>query len=307
MKPPFENGGNLRLRRFYNFVQYGVEKDTQMLDYDVIRKLALREKPKLLLSGATAYPRIIDFKQFNEITEEVGALSMADISHVAGLIVGGVHPSPFPETDVVTSTTHKTLRGPRGAIIMCKTEHAKKIDKGVFPGVQGGPHDQLTAAKAVAFHEASKPEFKEYIKQVVKNAKALAAEMMEQGLNLVTNGTDNHLMLVDLSNFRVFGKEAEVILDKVCITVNKNMIPFDPRTPFDPSGIRIGTPAVTSRGMKESEMKEIGTHIANALKNADDPQRLMKIREQVCDMCQEFKLYDITTLDEFDKTVHDYF
>jgi glycine hydroxymethyltransferase len=293
--------------QLYNFVKYGVDRETQTLDYDEIAKIAKAEHPKLILSGATAYPRIIDFKRFNEIAEDIGALSMADISHVAGLIVGGVHPSPFPETDVVTSTTHKTLRGPRGAIIMCRAEHAKAIDKGVFPGVQGGPHDQLTAAKAVAFHEASKPEFKEYIKQVVKNAKALAYEMMEQGLNLVTNGTDNHLMLVDLSNFRVFGKEAEVVLDKVCITVNKNMIPFDTRSPFDPSGIRIGTPAVTSRGMKEPEMKEIGRHIADALKNTDHPQRLLKIREQVCDLCQEFKLYDITTLDEFDKTVHDYF
>jgi glycine hydroxymethyltransferase len=293
--------------QLYNFVKYGVDRETQMLDYDEIAKIAKAEKPKLVLSGATAYPRLIDFKRFNEIAEDIGALSMADISHVAGLIVGDVHPSPFPETDVVTSTTHKTLRGPRGAIIMCKAEHAKTIDKGVFPGVQGGPHDQLTAAKAVAFHEASKPEFKEYIRQVVKNAKALASEMMEHGLNLVTNGTDNHLMLVDLSNFRVFGKEAEVILDKVCITVNKNMIPFDNRSPFDPSGIRIGTPAVTSRGMKEPEMKEIGRYIADALKNADDQQKLLKIREEVCDLCQEFKLYDITTLDEFDKTVHDYF
>ena len=223
------------------------------------------------------------------------------------MLLGLEHPSPFPFTDVVTSTTHKTLRGPRGAIIMCKAEHANSIDKGVFPGVQGGPHDHLTAAKAVSFHEAAKPEFKEYIKQVVNNAKALANEMMEQGLILVTHGTDNHLMLVDLSNFNINGKQAEIILDKVCITVNKNMIPFDTRTPFDPSGIRIGTPAVTSRGMKESEMKEIGKHIADALKNADNPQKLLKIREQVCDLCQEFKLYDITTLDEFDKSVHDYF
>jgi glycine hydroxymethyltransferase len=293
--------------QLYNFVQYGVDKETLMLDYDEILKLAKAEQPKMLLSGATAYPRIIDFKRFNEIAEQVGALSMADISHVAGLIVGEVHPSPFPFTDVVTSTTHKTLRGPRGAIIMCKAELANAIDKGVFPGVQGGPHDQLTAAKAVSFHEASKPEFKVYIKQVVKNAKELANEMMEQGLILVTNGTDNHLMLVDLSNFNINGKQAEVILDKVCITVNKNMIPFDKRSPLDPSGIRIGTPAVTSRGMKESEMKEIGKHIADALKNSDNPEKLKKIREQVCDLCQEYKLYDITTLDEFDKNIYDYF
>jgi glycine hydroxymethyltransferase len=293
--------------KLFNFVKYGVDKKTQMLDYDQIRKLAEKEKPKLLLSGATAYPRIIDFKQFNEIADEIGAMSMADISHVAGLIVGDVHPSPFPFTDVVTSTTHKTLRGPRGAIIMCKSEYAKIIDKGVFPGVQGGPHDHLTAAKAVSFHEASKPEFKKYSKQVVKNAKVLADELMDNGLILVTNGTDNHLMLVDLENFHINGKQAEVILDKVCITVNKNMIPFDPRTPFDPSGIRIGTPAVTSRGMKESEMKDIGKFIADALKNDDKPKKLERIREQVRDLCQEFKLYDITTLDEFERTVHDYF
>ncbi len=275
--------------KVYNFIQYGVDKKTELLDYDVIRKLAINEKPKLILSGATAYPRLIDFKLFQEIADEIGAYSMSDISHIAGLIVGGVHPSPFPFTDVVTTTTHKTLRGPRGAMILCKEKFAKDIDRAVFPGMQGGPHNHVNAAKAVAFQEALKPEFKQYAQQIVKNARALADELMNQGIRLVTGGTDTHLILADLQKFCV-GKEAESALDEVGITVNKNMIPFDPKTPFNPSGIRLGTPAITTRGMKESEMKEIGRFIATVVKNHDNPAVKEKIKQEVLELCKQFPL-----------------
>jgi glycine hydroxymethyltransferase len=277
--------------KLYKFVQYGVDRKTHLIDFDEVRKLARQEKPRMIISGATAYPRLIDFKAFNEIAEEIGAYSMADISHVAGLIVGGVHPSPFPFTDIVTSTTHKTLRGPRGAIIMGKEKYARDIDRAVFPGMQGGPHNHLTAATAVAFEEASRAEFKEYAKQIVKNAKVLAEELMDHGLDLVSGGTDNHLILIDLTGAGVSGKEAENVLDKICITVNKNMVPFDSGTPFNPSGIRIGTPAVTTRGMKESEMKSIGGWIAAAIKNIDSEDKLKSIRGEVCALCHNFKLY----------------
>jgi len=275
----------------YKSVKYGVDRETEMLDYDEIRKIAEREKPKIIVSGATAYPREIDFKEFHEIAQDVGAYSMADIAHIAGLIAAGVHQSPFPFTDVVTTTTHKTLRGPRSGMIMCKKEFADVIDKAVFPGLQGGPHEHVIAAKAVCFHEAMQPEFKEYAKQIIKNAKALADALMDYGFRLVTGGTDNHLILVDLKNKDVTGKEAEDALDKAGITVNKNMIPYDPRKPWDPSGIRLGTPAVTTRGMKESEMKEIARWINDAIENRNDEDRLKKIRECVKEFVKDFPVY----------------
>ncbi len=275
----------------YKSVKYGVDRETEMLDYDEIRKIAKREKPKIIVSGATAYPREIDFKEFHEIAQDVGAYSMADIAHIAGLIAAGVHQSPFPFTDVVTTTTHKTLRGPRSGMIMCKKEFADVIDKAVFPGLQGGPHEHVIAAKAVCFYEAMQPEFKEYAKQIIKNAKALADALMDYGFRLVTGGTDNHLILVDLKNKDVTGKEAEDALDKAGITVNKNMIPYDPRKPWDPSGIRLGTPAVTTRGMKESEMKEIARWINDAIENRNDEDRLKKIRECVREFVKDFPVY----------------
>jgi len=276
----------------FKFVQYGVDPKTEMLDYDAIRKKALEEKPKLIVSGATAYPRSIDFKRFAEIAQEVGAISMADISHIAGLVVGGAHASPFPFTDVVTTTTHKTLRGPRSAIIMCKEKFAVPIDKAVFPGLQGGPHDHINLAKAVAFGEALRPEFSIYAHQIVKNSRALAEELISQGIRLVSGGTDNHLLLVDLQNQNVTGKQAETALDKAGITVNKNAIPFDPRKPFDPSGIRLGTPTLTSRGMKEAEMKLTGELMVRAIKNWQDDSALEKIRLEVIELCKKFPIYD---------------
>ncbi|MEK6967014.1 MAG: serine hydroxymethyltransferase [Nanoarchaeota archaeon] len=275
----------------YNFVQYGVDKETEQLDYEAIRELAIKEKPKLIISGYTAYPRTIDFKKFSEIAEEVGAISMVDMSHIAGLIAGGVHPSPFPFTDVVMTTTHKTLRGPRGAMILCKEKYAQQIDKAVFPGMQGGPHDNNTAAKAVAFGEALKPEFKTYAQQIVKNSKTLAKELQKYGFRLVSGGTDNHLILVDLQNKKVTGKEAEAALDKARITLNKNMVPFDPRSPFDPSGIRLGTPAITSRGMKEEEMKQIGAFMNDAINNFKDEQKLKSIGDEVTKLTNKFPIY----------------
>lgn len=275
----------------YHFIQYGVDPKTHLIDYDELRKLARKERPKIILSGATAYPREIDFVAFHEIAQEVGAISMADIAHIAGLIVGGVHQSPFPFTDVVTTTTHKTLRGPRGAMILCKEQFAKEIDRAVFPGLQGGPHDHVNAAKAVALHEASRPEFKEYARQIVKNAKALAEELLAHDFVLISGGTDNHLILVDLTNKGVTGKEAEAALDQASITCNKNMIPFDPRTPFNPSGIRLGTPALTTRGMKEEQMKEVGRLIAEVVHNLGDEAVYARVRGKVRELCQAFPLY----------------
>ncbi|HDD46336.1 MAG TPA: serine hydroxymethyltransferase, partial [Candidatus Aenigmarchaeota archaeon] len=236
--------------KLYNSVFYGVDEETNLIDYDEVRKMAMREKPKIIVSGHSAYPRKLDFKAFQEIAESIGAIHMADIAHIAGLIVAGMHPSPFPFTDVVTTTTHKTLRGPRGAMIMCKQEYAEIIDKAVFPGLQGGPHEHAIAAKAVAFKEAMSQEFKEYGRQIVKNAKALADALMDNGFKLITDGTDNHLMLLDLRSKNITGREAETILGEVNITVNKNAIPYDPQKPMVTSGIRIGSPAVTTRGMK---------------------------------------------------------
>ena len=275
----------------YRIAPYGVDPKTHLIDYDEVRRLALKEKPKIIVSGATAYPRQFDFKAFADIAAECGAISMADIAHIAGLIVGGVHPSPFPFTDVVTTTTHKTLRGPRGGMIMCKQRFAEAIDKAVFPGLQGGPHEHTIAAVAVAFKEAMQPEFKTYAKQIVKNAKALADSLMSEGFTLISGGTDNHLILVDLRNKNVTGKEAETALDKAGITVNKNMIPYDPRSPFDPSGIRLGTPAITTRGMREGEMSEIAKLISKAIDNYKDERKLAKIREEVRELCKEFPVY----------------
>jgi glycine hydroxymethyltransferase len=277
---------------FYNAVQYGVDKETEMIDFDAIRRLALQESPIFILSGYTAYPRAIDFRRFKEIADEAGAISFADISHIAGLCAAGLHENPVPYFDVVMTTTHKTLRGPRGAIVMCKEEHAKIIDKAVFPGLQGGPHEHIIAAKAVAFREALEPNFVEYAKQIIRNAKVLADTLMDFGFRLVTGGTDNHLILVDVQNKDMSGKEAETLLGEVGITVNKNTIPFDARKPFDPSGIRLGTPLLTTRGMKESEMRFVGECINKTIENKDDPSIKEKIRGDVLEMCRNFVFYE---------------
>jgi len=277
--------------KWYKVVPYYLDKETEMLDYDAIRKIAVEEKPKLIQCGYTAYPRIIDFKAFRETTDEVGAYFMVDMAHIAGLIAGGAHPSPIPYADVVTSTTHKTLRGPRGAIILCKEKYAQSIDKAVFPGLQGGPLDHVIAAKAVCFKEAMQPSFKEYAKQIVKNAKALADELMKLGFRLVSGGTDNHLMLVDLRSKGMTGKEAQELLDSVGITVNKNTIPYDPQKPFITSGIRLGTPPLTTRGMKEGEMREVAGMIAKVLESKGEAMVLEKVRKQVRELCERFPLY----------------
>ncbi len=271
----------------YHSVQYGVGSDGY-LNYDNIAELVLEYKPKLIICGYTAYPRTIDFKCFKDIAESVGAYLLADISHIAGLVIGGVHPSPFPYADVVMTTTHKTLRGPRGAIIICKKELAEKIDKAVFPGLQGGPHDHINAAKAVAFGEALNPKFKKYASQVIKNAKALADEFTNLDFKLITGGTDNHLLLVDLSNKNITGKEAQDTLDKVGITLNKNSIPYDFRPPSDPSGVRIGTPAVTTRGFQVTEMKKIAGWTDKAIKNKNNDKELARIKKEVVSLCQKF-------------------
>ena len=252
--------------KYFNVVPYGVE-ETGYIDYDEFAKIARECKPKMIVAGASAYARVIDFKKMSEIAKEVGAYLMVDIAHIAGLVAAGIHPSPVPYADFVTTTTHKTLRGPRGGMIMCKQEYAAQIDKAIFPGIQGGPLMHIIAAKAVCFKEALTPEYKEYINQVVKNAKALANGLIEEGLDIVSGGTDNHLMLVDLRKANITGKDAEKLLDEVRITCNKNTIPFDPASPFVTSGIRLGTPAVTTRGMKEEDMREIAAIIAGTLKD----------------------------------------
>ena len=272
----------------YNFVQYEVDKETGRINMDHVRELALEHKPKLIIAGFTAYPAEVDWKAFQDIADEVGALTMADISHIAGLIAGGVHASPFPFFDVVTTTTHKTLRGPRGAMIMCKEKHAKKINRAVFPGLQGGPHEHAIAGKAIAFKEALKPEFKEYATQIVKNAKHLANCLMEKGYKLVSDGTETHLILVDLTNKGVTGKQAQNRLDEVGITLNKNTVPFDPRSPMDPSGIRLGTPAITTRGMKEAEMEKIADWMDRVLSNIDDEALHSEVKKEVTEMCLKF-------------------
>ena len=252
--------------KYFNVVPYGVD-ETGYIDYDEFAKIARECKPKMIVAGASAYARIIDFKKMSEIAKEVGAYLMVDIAHIAGLVAAGIHPSPVPYADFVTTTTHKTLRGPRGGMIMCKQEYAAQIDKAIFPGIQGGSLMHIIAAKAVCFKEALTPEYKEYINQVVKNAKALANGLIEEGLDIVSGGTDNHLMLVDLRKANITGKDAEKLLDEVRITCNKNTIPFDPASPFVTSGIRLGTPAVTTRGMKEEDMREIAAIIAGTLKD----------------------------------------
>ena len=276
--------------KYFNIIPYGVTEDTNTIDYDEVRRLALEHKPKLILAGASAYPRVIDFERFAEIAKEVGAYFMVDMAHIAGLIAAGVHPSPMPYADVVTTTTHKTLRGPRGGLILTNDEElAKKFNKAIFPGIQGGPLMHTITAKAVCFGEALKPEFKAYQEQVAKNAQALAAQLLEEGLKLVSGGTDNHLMLVDLTETGVTGKEAEKMLDEVGITVNKNAIPFDTKSPFITSGIRIGTPATTSRGFVEEDMVEVGKLIGLTIRDFENSQD--EIRERVAALCKKHPLY----------------
>lgn len=275
----------------YNVVQYTVDQETERIDYDNLLKLAKEAKPRIIISGASAYSRFVDFARFREICDEVGAYHVADISHIAGLVVAGLHTSPVPYADVVTTTTHKTLRGPRGAIIMCKQEHARAIDRAVFPGTQGGPHMHVIAAKAVCFKEALTEKFQEYQRQVVSNAKALAEELMQLGYSLVSGGTDNHLMLIDLRDKQMSGKVAEAILDRVHITVNKNMIPYDLESPAITSGIRLGTPTVTTEGMGEDEMRQIARLIHTALSHPDDTHTLEGVGEQVRELTRGFPLY----------------
>ena len=276
--------------KYYNFVAYGVDDDSHRIDYDKLYDLAKENKPKLIVAGASAYPRAIDFKRIAEIAKEVGAYFMVDMAHIAGLVAAGVHESPVPYADVVTTTTHKTLRGPRGGLILCKEELIQKINKAIFPGIQGGPLEHIIAAKAVCFGEALKPEFKEYQKQIVKNAAALANALVKRGFDLVSGGTDNHLMLVDLRKMNITGKDLEKRLDEVYITVNKNAIPNDPQSPFVTSGIRIGTPAVTTRGMKEEDMEIIAECIYKACIDFD--AEADNIRAAVNALCEKYPLYE---------------
>ncbi|MFA5114098.1 MAG: serine hydroxymethyltransferase [Candidatus Margulisiibacteriota bacterium] len=276
---------------YFNFVSYGVRQDTETMDFDQIRSLARENKPKMIVTGATAYPRTIDFAKFREICDEVGAVLMVDIAHIAGLVAAGIHPSPVPVAEIVTSTTHKTLRGPRAGLILCQEAYAKQVDKAVFPGIQGGPLEHIIAAKAVCFKEAMTPEFRQYQVQTVKNAQALAAGLIKNGLRLVSGGTDNHLVLVDLRPFKVTGKEAQPALEAVGITVNKNTIPFDPEKPSVTSGVRIGTPALTTRGMKESEMALIADLIARILRHPGDEKIKLEVKERVLTLCRQFPLY----------------
>lgn len=275
--------------KYYNIVPYGVSEDSNTIDYEEVRRLALEHKPKLILAGASAYPRIIDFEKFGEIAKEVGAYLMVDMAHIAGLVAAGLHPNPVPYADFVTTTTHKTLRGPRGGLILCREEYAKMIDKAVFPGIQGGPLMHVIAAKAVCFREALSDGFKAYQQQVVKNAKALSETLVAEGFRLVSGGTDNHLMLVDLTALDVTGKEAEKMLDEVRITVNKNAIPFDTKSPFITSGIRIGTPASTTRGMNEDDMREIGKLIYMTVTDFEHTQN--EVRDRVARLCSKYPLY----------------
>jgi glycine hydroxymethyltransferase len=280
----------------YNFVEYGVDKDTHLINYDDVRAKALEHKPKLIVAGASAYPRTIDFAKFREIADEVGAYFMVDMAHIAGLVAAGLHPNPVPHAHFVTSTTHKTLRGPRGGLILCKEEFAKAIDKSVFPGVQGGPLMHVIAAKAVAFGEALQPEFKAYAQQIINNAQAFAEALKTEGLTLVSGGTDNHLVLVDVRNLGLTGKVAEHLLDEVNITTNKNTIPYDPESPFVTSGVRMGTPAVTSRGFDEEAMKEVAAIIALTLKNPEDAAKHEEARQRVAALCQRFPMYEGLTI-----------
>ena len=277
----------------YNFVQYEVDIDTGRLNMEKVREIALREKPKMIVAGYSAYSREIDWQKFKAIADEVGAYSFADIAHTAGLIAAGEMNNPVPIFDVVSTTTHKTLRGPRGAIIMCKEEFAKQVNRAVFPGMQGGPHDHIQAAKAVAFGEALKPEFKEYAKQIMVNAKFLAQEFLNLGYKIVSGGTDNHLMVVDMTSKGLNGKEAEDILNKVGISVSRSTIPNDPNPPMKPSGVRFGTPAITTRGMKEKEIKQIAKWVNEAIENKDNESALAGIKEEVKNMCLNFPIPSI--------------
>jgi glycine hydroxymethyltransferase len=279
--------------QFYNFVSYGVKEGDETIDVDQFRALAHEHRPKLIVAGATAYPRIIDPAVFREIADEVGALLMFDAAHIAGLIAGGAHPNPVPYADVVTFTTHKTLRGPRSGCILAKAEHASAIDRAIFPGTQGGPLEHVIAAKAVAFHEAAQPAFSVYAHQIVSNAKALAEAMIAEGFRLCTNGTDNHLMLVDLRSFdaELTGKVAQDVCDRAGITLNKNQFPYDPRSPFVTSGLRIGTSSVTTQGMTEGEMPLIASLLAQALRHRDDGSALAAVKREVADLCAKFPPY----------------
>ncbi len=276
----------------YNFISYLVDKETEVIDYEKVRELAIANKPKLIVAGASAYSRIIDFKKIKEIADEVDALFMVDMAHIAGLVAGGQHPSPVPYADFVTTTTHKTLRGPRGGMILCKEEYAKAIDKAVFPGIQGGPLMHVIAAKAVAFGEVLQPEFKKYTADVVDNCKRLAQRLTEKGFRIVSGGTDNHLILIDLTNMNITGKDAEHILDEVGVTCNKNTIPFEQKSPFITSGIRIGTAAVTSRGMGLEAMEEIANIIEMTIKNPNDQEIFAKAKERVSKLTSKYPLYE---------------
>ncbi|WP_044641338.1 serine hydroxymethyltransferase [Risungbinella massiliensis] len=277
--------------KLYNFVAYGVDEESQVIDYEEVHRLAIEHRPKLLVAGASAYSRTIDFAKLGEIAREVGAMFMVDMAHIAGLVATGHHPNPVPHADFVTTTTHKTLRGPRGGMILCKEEYAKAIDKAVFPGIQGGPLMHVIAAKAVAFGEALSDEFQEYSAQIVKNARAMATRLQEKGFTLISGGTDNHLILIDVRNMELTGKVAEHLLDEVGITTNKNSIPNDPESPFVTSGIRIGTPAITTRGMKEKEMEEIAEIITLTLQNPNNEDKQQEAKDRVAKLTAQFPMY----------------
>ncbi len=275
--------------KLYNFISYGVDKETETIDYDQLKKIALENRPKMIVSGASAYPRIVDFEKIREICDEIDAYMMVDMAHIAGLVATGLHPSPVPYADFVTTTTHKTLRGPRGGAILCKEKYAKAVDKAIFPGIQGGPLMHTIAAKAVCFGEALREDYKEYMQQVVKNTKVLGEELKNYGFRLISGGTDNHLLLIDLTNKNITGKDAEKLLDSVGITVNKNTIPFETLSPFITSGIRIGTPAVTTRGFKEEEMKKIAYFMNYSIEHREE--NLSQIKEQIKEICKKYPLY----------------
>lgn len=277
----------------YDFTQYEVDADSGKIDMAKVRELALKEKPKMIVAGYSAYAREIEWQKFKDIADEIGAFTFADIAHTAGLIAAGEMANPVPIFDVVSTTTHKTLRGPRGAIIMCKEQFAKQVDRAVFPGMQGGPHDHITAAKAVAFGEALRPEFKEYARQVIANAKLMAEEFIKLGYKVISGGTDNHLMVVDMTSKGLAGKEAEIILDKCGISVSRSTIPNDPNPPMNPSGVRFGTPAITTRGLKQAEIKKIAAWINAGLEQKDEPEMLNNIKKQVKEMCLEFPIPSI--------------
>lgn len=277
--------------KYYNVVPYGVTHETERIDYDEFARIAREAQPKLIVAGASAYPRVIDFERMAEIAHSIGAIFMVDMAHIAGLVAAGLHPSPVPYADIVTTTTHKTLRGPRGGLILCKEKYAKQIDKAIFPGVQGGPLMHVIAAKAVALGEALKPEFKEYAKQIIANCQALAEGLIAEGFRLVSGGTDNHLLLVDVRGQKMTGKTAEHLLDEVGVTCNKNTIPFDPESPFVTSGIRLGTAAVTTRGFKEADMKEVAAVIGLVLNNPEDAEKQSEAAQRVAALCAKYPMY----------------